>query len=164
MESLKYIVDHYLTEILIGIVAISLINFIVIIIQTCRLSSMKKKYKMMLKGNKVDIESMLISNNDKVDNVINTNKEIINEINRISEELKQTYSKASMYRYDAFSGLSGRLSFVYVLLNQVNCGFILNGIYSNEGHYLYIKEVINGKTDKELSNEEKMTLEKTINK
>jgi hypothetical protein len=109
-----------------------------------------------------NVEEMLIYNKKEIENIKNKNQEVDRELNRITEELKKAYSKTAVYKYNAFEGMGGQLSFVYVVLNNLNNGFIFNGIYSNEGHYLYLKEILNGKCDKELSKEEKTTLEKIL--
>ncbi|MDO4978507.1 MAG: DUF4446 family protein, partial [Eubacteriales bacterium] len=46
------------------------------------------------------------------------------------------------------------------VLDDNNSGWILNSVHSREGCYLYIKDVIEGKTEVLLGNEEKEALEK----
>lgn len=165
MESVTYIINNYSIEIIIGTYAFLILMFLLLIVQMAKTSKLKKRYNEMFKGENVsNIEDMLLSNKIKLDNIINTHDAILERIIGIEKALKHTFSKFGVYRYDAFSGLAGKLSFVYVLLDSSNCGVILNGIYSNEGHYLYIKDVMNGKTEKELSKEERATLEQVIAK
>lgn len=163
METITYLISNYENEIFIITYGLLLLLFIIMIIQAFKISGLKKRYRLMFKGDKNNnIEDMIIKYKNDVINVIKAQEAIEYDIRRIESALKKAYSKSSLYKYDAFSGLAGRLSFVYVLLDSNNSGVILNGIYSNEGHYLYIKDVVNGKTEKELSKEEKGTLEKAI--
>lgn len=67
-----------------------------------------------------------------------------------------------MVRYNAFPGMGGTLSFVFVLLDYTNSGFILNCLHSKEGCYLYMKEVDAGKTEKVLGSEEQEALEQAL--
>lgn len=165
METVTYLINNYSMEIIIGTYAFLILMFLLLIIQMAKTSKLKKRYNAMFKGESVsNIEDMLLSNKLQLDSIMDTHNEIKSRILNIENALKHTFSKFGVYRYDAFSGLAGKLSFVYVLLDASNCGVILNGIYSNEGHYLYIKEVLNGKTEKELSKEERATLEQVIAK
>ena len=60
--------------------------------------------------------------------------------------------------------MGGKLSFVLVLLDKKNNGFLLNSVHgSSEGCYTYLKEIINGESFLELSNEEKKALDMAIN-
>ncbi|PKM93819.1 MAG: DUF4446 domain-containing protein [Firmicutes bacterium HGW-Firmicutes-1] len=164
METVTYLMSNYGLEIIIGTYSFLALLFILLIIQMVKTSKLKKRYNLMFKGEKVqNVEEMLLMHKIEVDKVINTHADIKSNISNMQKALTTAYSKSSIYRYDAFSGLSGKLSFVYVLLDSTNSGLILNGIYSSEGHYLYIKDVVNGKTEKELSKEERLTLDKVMN-
>ena len=57
-------------------------------------------------------------------------------------------------KYDAFKEMGGKLSFAYAMLNYRNDGFIINSIYSKEGCYSYIKEIIKGESYLPLGDEE----------
>ena len=54
------------------------------------------------------------------------------------------------------------MSFVIALLDDHNSGLILNSVHSREGCYLYMKDVVEGKTEILLGNEEKEALEKAL--
>lgn len=163
METVTYLMNNYGLEILIGTYSFLVILFILLIIQMVKTSKLKKRYNAMFKGETVkNIEDMLIKHKEEVIEVVNTHEQMNYKIASIQKALTKAYCKSSIYKYDAFTGLSGKLSFVYVLLDSTNSGLILNGIYSSEGHYLYIKDVINGRTEKELSKEERGTLDKVM--
>ncbi|MBR0401724.1 MAG: DUF4446 family protein [Lachnospiraceae bacterium] len=54
------------------------------------------------------------------------------------------------------------MSFALVLLDERNDGFILNVIHAREGSYPYIKRVINGEPEMDLSREEVRALESAM--
>lgn len=165
MEKLNYIMNNYDIEILISILGLILLLFLIVIIQGIKISKTRRLYKKMFRDTDgKNIEEMLINNKKYIDSIIKQNNSINSEISNLRNNLKHTFSKTEIFRYDAFSSIAGQLSFVYVLLNQQNSGVILNGIYSNEGHYLYLKNVVEGKTENELSKEEKSTLQKALEK
>ena len=43
-----------------------------------------------------------------------------------------------------------------------NTGFVLNSVHSREGCYLYLKDVVEGKTEVLLGSEEKEALERAL--
>ena len=76
----------------------------------------------------------------------------------ISDALKNTFQKVGMVKYDAFHEMGGKLSFSLALLDQKNDGFIINAMHSREGCYTYIKEILNGNSIIVLAEEEKEAL------
>ena len=61
-----------------------------------------------------------------------------------------------------FKGMGGNLSFVIAMLDDNNTGFVLNSVHSREGCYLYLKDVVEGKTEVLLGSEEKEALERAL--
>ena len=71
-----------------------------------------------------------------------------------------TYQKMGIVKYDAFREMSGELSYAVVLLDQEQNGFVINSVYANEGNYSYIKEIVKGESQIQLSEEEQKALNK----
>lgn len=164
MEALMQMIESYNNELLIAVCIILIITILILITQTVKLSKVIKIQKELFSSkNNINLEEMLLNQKNQVENVKKVQEDIYYNIRKIEKLLNKTYSKSEIYKYDAFADSAGKLSFIYVLLNSYNSGIILNGIFSSEGHYLYIKDVVNGKTEKELSKEERTTLEKAIN-
>ena len=101
---------------------------------------------------------------DKLNEIIVEQDFLEQEIQRIDEEHKSSFSKMEVYKYNAFSDMGGETSFVIALLDHNNNGTLLNGMSSQNATYVYAKEIRNGASKVALSNEEKLTLEKCINK
>lgn len=70
--------------------------------------------------------------------------------------------KPVLSSYNAFNGHGGNLSFVIAMLDDNNTGFVLNSVHSREGCYLYLKDVVEGKTEVLLGSEEKEALERAL--
>ena len=87
------------------------------------------------------------------------NREAIRELNKLERECLQ---KIGIFKYDAFEGMGGKLSFAICLLNYRNSGYIINSIHSREATFNYIKIVETGQTDQVLSEEEKIVLEQAL--
>ena len=81
-----------------------------------------------------------------------------NDIKKIIEELKDTYQRVGIVKYDAFKEMGGKLSFSIALLNDNRSGFILNSVHSSDGCYVYTKEIIDGESPASLGDEEKKAL------
>lgn len=163
METVRYLMDNYAYELGLGAFVLFVIMVLLIVILSIKVKKLGKRYKTIFKGENVNnVEEMLLLHKNSIDNIIKSHSAIEYNIGRLEKGLSKAFAKCAIYKYDAFSGLAGKLSFVYVLLDSMDSGVILNGIFSNEGHYLYIKDVVNGKTEKELSKEERGTLEKAI--
>ena len=80
------------------------------------------------------------------------------EIKKISEDMKHTFQKVGLVKYDAFNEMGGKLSFSLALLNASNDGFVLNAVHSREGCYTYVKEIIDGNSIITLAEEEQEAL------
>ena len=80
----------------------------------------------------------------------------------LSKNVKGSYQKFGMVKYNAFKGMGGNLSFAFAMLDQNNTGFILNSVHSREGCYLYIKDIEKGETETLLGSEEKEALERAL--
>lgn len=59
--------------------------------------------------------------------------------------------------------MGGKLSFALVLLDENNNGFLINSVHSSDGCYSYTKRIKNGDSEIELSNEEKVAVERAVN-
>lgn len=165
MESVKYAIENNLNETMILVIGAIVFLLVIVIIQAIKLSKIKNKLSDFTNGkNGISIEEVLLQNKKDIANIKEFQYDISKNIDIINNNLKRTYEKISIYRYDAFDGLTGKLSSVLTMLNKENSGFIINTIYNRDGCYVYVKEVINGKTEQTLSKEEKISLDNSISK
>ena len=146
---------------LISIAVINLILLVLYISNLLNLKKINKNYKKFMKklGNGNNIEEMLRKYIDRVEDVNNKNKEIVEYCNRLDQSISLCIKKIGMVRYSAFKDTGSDLSFALALLNDNNDGVILNGIYSREMSNIYAKQVTQGKTNAKLSDEEKQALD-----
>jgi len=162
-EQVDYVLSNYMFEIVIGLIGLIVLLFVILLIQGIAISRMRTLYKRIFDNNSTkDMDEVLLNNKKTLDSILIRNQIISEDLEKIEIKLATKMSKSAILKYNAFEKLAGNLSFVYVLLNDLDTGFILNGIHSNEGHYLYLKEVEGGKTVTLLSKEESDTLSKAI--
>ena len=161
------IVNDFIIENL-NIIVLSLLSIIVIliilsIISLSMIIKLKKKYSKFMQGknaNSLEKDIMeLYEDNKFVKTGIETNRR---EIKKLKEKQKTNFQKMGLAKYDAFKELGGKLSFALALLDENNDGFIINSVHSSDGCYSYTKRIKNGSSEIDLSNEEKVAVERAM--
>ena len=148
--------SDYLIIALAAIVVVMIVLWIVNIIQ---IKKLKKNYKIFMKGKDAkSLEEVLIRRLDQVDSLILSNKQNEKDIQNIFANMKFTFQKVGLVKYDAFQEMGGKLSFSVALLNEKNDGFVLNAVHSRDGCYTYIKEIVDGNSIIVLAEEEQEAL------
>ena len=150
--------------VLLGAIGVIFILVIMCIVLLCKTHSLKKKYKVFMSGSTMEsMEDEIKKRFSEINELQVLNKNMNNKLSQLDETLKSVYQKVGVIKYDAFSEMGGKLSFVLALLNEENDGFILNSMHSSrEGCYTYIKEIIKGESYVVLSDEEKDALKQAI--
>jgi len=157
-------IEYYLgidsDYILLGLAGFVVLLLIILLVNAVQIHKLKKKYKMFMDGkNAKTLEESIMSRMDQMDYLISSNKKNENDIQTIYKNLKSTFQKVGLVKYDAFQEMGGKLSFSLALLNETNDGFIINAMHSREGCYTYIKEIIDGNSVITLADEEKEALD-----
>ena len=152
--------DNFLL-ILLGIVAVLLIGFIILIV---KVSFLNKKYISFMKkiGNGKNIEEDLENYMHRVNRVEKQNVEIKEVIESINKNMNNCIQKIGIVRYNAFKDTGSDLSFALAMLDEKNNGVVLNGIYSREMSNIYAKPVENGVSKYTISDEEKEAIQRAI--
>lgn len=149
--------------ILIGMLGLILILFILVIVQIIRISKLKKRYEKFMQGkNAKSLEKDIITlfeDNRMMKTISEKNKK---DIRILYQNMKYSFQKCGIVKYDAFQQMGGNLSFSLALLTEENDGFILNSVHSSEGCYSYTKEIKKGECDINLGEEEKEALKIAI--
>lgn len=146
--------------IIIGLVAVVLILLILVIVNMTKISKLNKKYESFMGGKSAkSLEDTLIERLKQVDDLMKANETNEKSIEKIFSNMKNTFQKIGLVKYDAFHEMGGKLSFSLAMLNEINDGFVLNAVHSREGCYTYVKEIIDGTSIISLAEEEKEALE-----
>ena len=145
--------------IILGLAGFCIILFILVIVNMVQTSKMKKKYKKFMSGkNAKSLEETLLKRLDQIDSLVEANAANEKDIKKVVNNMKFTFQKVGLVKYDAFNEMGGKLSFSLALLNASNDGFVLNAVHSREGCYTYIKEIIDGNSIIVLAQEEQEAL------
>ena len=146
--------------IILGLAGFCIVLFILVIVNMVQTSKMKKKYKKFMSGkNAKSLEETLVKKLNQIDSLVEANAANEKNIKNVVNNMKFTFQKVGLVKYDAFNEMGGKLSFSLALLNASNDGFVLNAVHSREGCYTYIKEVKSGEVFVALSEEEIQSLE-----
>ena len=148
----------------IGLIAVILILLILVIVMMCKISKLNKRCDSFMRGKagkslEEDIVR-LYEDNQALKSGMNDNKR---DIRSIYKQLAKAFQKVAIVRYDAFQTMGGNLSYSLVMLDEINNGFILNTIHSSEGCYSYTKDIVDGRCDISLSEEEQKAIDMAKN-
>lgn len=143
--------------ILIGLSCVVLILIILYIVLLSKFKKFTKKYSTFMQGKDgKDLETAILDKFGQIDKISDQVDVNAAEIGTIFENMKFTFQKFSITKYDAFKEMGGKLSFSLCMLTDNNDGFVMTSVHSsNEGCYIYIKEIIKGESYVLLSEEEK---------
>jgi hypothetical protein len=70
--------------------------------------------------------------------------------------------KYGFVRFNPFGDMGGDHSFCLALLNGKNTGFVLTGLHTRERTRVYVKHIKRGKSEYDLSKEERKALEEAL--
>ena len=128
-------------------------------------SRLRVSYQSFMRGKDgKSLEESILDRLEEMDELSEATMKNRAEIRKINEKLLSNFQKVGILKYDAFHEMGGKLSFVLTLLDGNNSGYIINSVHSREGCYNYIKEIVNGESYIELSEEEMESLQKAIDR
>ncbi len=84
-------------------------------------------------------------------------------LNSFKREGQKHFQKVVVSRYNPYNDTGGDQSFTAIFLDGKFNGLILTSLHSRAGTRIYAKVVIGGKSDLDLSKEEKQVLQKAMN-
>ena len=155
-------IDPAVVIIALGVITLLLMIMTVIcIMQTSRLY---RRYDYFMRGKDAEsMEEIILNLSDEIKELKSQDRANKDVMRTLSKNVKGSYQKFGMVKYNAFKGMGGNLSFALCMLDSENTGFILNTMHGREGSYTYIKEIIKGEAYATLGEEEKEALEKAMN-
>lgn len=89
-------------------------------------------------------------------------KTLEKEIKRLDLEGLQHVQKVGLVRFNPFREMGGDHSFALCLLNGEDDGVVITGLHTRERTRVYMKQVNNGESELDLSNDEKRALKKAL--
>ena len=148
---------------IIGLAVLTLVCMIITLVCFTQYRKLYRRYDIFMRGKDAEtLEDTILDLLDETAVLQTSDRESRDQLKSLTRQVRASYQKIGIVKYNAFKGMGGNLSFVIALLDDNNSGFILNSIHSREGCYLYMKDVEKGSTDVLLGAEEKEALEMAL--
>ena len=149
--------------IMLGQTVLTLILLIVVIVCIFKIKRLYRSYDYFMRGKDAEtLEDIIIDHIHDIQELKSQDSANKDQIRINNKNMRASFQKFGMVKYNAFKGMGGNLSFAFALLDYTNTGFIMNSVHSREGCYLYLKAVDRGQTEILLGNEEKEALEQAL--
>lgn len=164
METLFNVSPDMLMIGMLVLVVLLMTTIVLLIVQLSNTSRMKHRLKRFMTGRSgQNLEEAVVRAIEDISLLKEATEKNRKELKDQRRRLQGTYQKLGLVKYDAFQQMGGQLSFCLVLLDENNCGYIMNSVHSTEGCYSYAKEVRNGKCKMDLSKEESEAMAMAMN-
>lgn len=132
-----------------------LILFLINLSNRFKIKKLKNKYNKFMNGlSNASIEDVLGDCINKVNGVVEKNKEIEYKLNAVERDMYYCVQKVGVIRYNAFDNVGSDLSYSIALLNNNDDGLVISSLYSRESSSTYAKPITGGKSKYALSAEE----------
>lgn len=149
----------------IGLGVLFVVTCIMLIVTLCKLKGLRRRVDALTRGKDAEsMEDTILKFFDNIKELEDAEQKMHRDIKEIKDNLKITYQKTGLVKYDAFREMSGALSYSLALLDKQNNGVLISSMYSREGCYSYAKEIVNGESKLNLSEEEAEALKQAVAK
>lgn len=165
MTNIISLIQNYEVLIIIALAILIILLFVLILINLKSIGNLEKRYRKFMRGvDNKNLEEVINNYMDKIDAVEKEGKEIKELCSHVDIKLKGCIQKVSLIRYRAFEDVGSDLSFSVAILDDLNNGFIITGIYGRSESTTYAKPIDRGMSRYELSSEESQVLQEAIGK
>ena len=148
---------------ILALLVIQFISIFFVVHVNMKYNRLKRSYRSFMKGKDgKNLEESVLEKFSQVESVMKEAKKNQKYLKMIQNKMKRNYQKTGLVKYDAFEGMEGKLSFALTMLDDNNNGWILDVMNTEKENHSYLKEIINGESYIELTNEERESLEHAI--
>lgn len=121
----------------------------------------EKRLKRFFLGKKAkDLEDTLLTLEDDIDKLKKAKENTEKDIILINAKLKKSIRGLETVRFNPFPDQGSNQSFAIGMLNEEGDGVVFSSLYSRERMSVFAKPIKNGKSEYELTMEEKEALQK----
>ncbi|MFA5931781.1 MAG: DUF4446 family protein [Candidatus Paceibacterota bacterium] len=121
----------------------------------------EKRLKKFFLGKKAkDLEETIALLETEINKLNKSKEEIEKNIVSINSKLRKSVRGLETIRFNPFPDQGSNQSFAIGMLNEEGNGLVISSLYSRERMSIFAKPIKNGKSEYELSAEEKEALEK----
>lgn len=134
---------------------------IIVLINFLWLLKTEKRLRRFFLGKKAkDLEDTILFLQENISRLEKSKEKIEKEIIEINKKLKKSIRGLETIRFNPFPDQGSNQSFAIGMLDEEDNGVVLSSLYSRERMSIFAKPVKNGKSEYELTEEEKEALKK----
>ena len=161
-EIMKFVVNN-LSYMVAGLGVLMIIMYLMMINVMYNLNYMKKRYKKMMTGvDGANLERVIIGCVDDAKAVSEENQQIKKDIEDIRALLQKAITKVAVVRFRAFEDMGSDLSYAVAMLDSDDNGVVLSSIFAREDSRSYVKPIIAGKSNYQMTDEEEEALKQAM--
>lgn len=159
MKNINVILENYLNPIIIALCFIILLSLIWNVILSSQLAVLNRKYKKFMRGTSgKNIEGIFL---EELENIKANDQKfdaIYTRLGVMQDQLDRCLQKQSIVRYNAFTDTGSDLSYSIAIMDNLDNGIAITGIYGRNEFIGYAKPIDNGSSSYQLSVEEQMAI------
>ena len=119
-----------------------------------------RKNSRIADGHAEDIAQRLTEHSDALSGLDTRLEKLAAKQAELDSELDRCLKSVGIVRFNAFEDVGGEQSFALAVLDEQRNGVIVSGLYGRQDSRLYVKEIVSGKGERPLSDEELNALQK----
>ncbi len=112
-------------------------------------------------GGAQNLEGLMTQISKQVENLKNTQTEINSHLVTVDKRLNKSIRKVETLRFNPFVDAGSNQSFAISFINDEGDGVIISSLYARDRMSIFAKPVTDGKSEFELTTEEKEVLKKS---
>jgi Protein of unknown function (DUF4446) len=109
-----------------------------------------------------NLEDVMIQINKQLGDLKATQIEINHHLVTVDQRLSKSIRNVESIRFNPFEDAGGNQSFALAFLNDEGDGVVMSSLYARDRMSVFAKKIVGGKSEFELSNEEKIVIEKSL--
>ncbi|QSO50881.1 DUF4446 family protein [Alicyclobacillus curvatus] len=140
---------------LVGLTAVTLLNFILVIVLSVQKSKLRRQLKRWQGIHETaDLDAIYDRTLKRVEAADEVLANLSASVHAVELALRTKVSTPKVTRYNAFSDTGSDLSFSVALVDDTQTGIVMSSIYGREESRTYGKPVVNGQSSYPLTDEE----------
>lgn len=142
-------------------ILIYILSAIIILLLIWVIAVERRLKKFFIGKNAQSLESLMVDISKQVENLKNTQVEINKHLVTVDSRLNKSIRKVETLRFNPFLDAGSNQSFAISFLNDEGDGVIISSLYARDRMSIFAKPITSGKSEFELSTEEKEVLKKS---
>ena len=122
----------------------------------------ERRLRTFFAGKKAEsLESIMVDICEKIENLKDTQTKINDHLVVVDNRLDKSIRRVETIRFNPFVDAGGNQSFAMAFLNDEGDGVIISSLYARDRMSIFAKPIKDGKSEFELTTEEKEVLDKS---